>query len=76
MDNRAIRIASGLTLTQIAVYAGVSPPTARLYEANPESPRADKRAVLESYYAGLAAGLAARLAAAPTAPSPQPRRTP
>jgi transcriptional regulator with XRE-family HTH domain len=72
MDNRAIRIASGLTLTQIAVYAGVSPPTARLYEANPESPRADKRAVLESYYTGLAA----RLAAAPTAPSPQPRRAP
>lgn len=54
MDPREIRRNAGVTIEQAAVFAGVSSPTIRLFEANPERPRPDKRAQMMSYYEQLA----------------------
>lgn len=58
MTPKEIRLASALTVEKAAVAAGVTSPTLRLYEANPEAPSAPTRAKLSTFYTNLAARLA------------------
>lgn len=62
MTPQQVRQAAGLTQIQAAVYAGVSPPTLRLYERAPDLPAEIQRRRLDAYYQRLAAQLAARSA--------------
>ncbi len=50
---REIRKAAGVSQIQVAVAAGVSEPTVRLYEANPEAVSSEKRRALDVAYEGL-----------------------
>lgn len=52
---RDIRKAAGYSQARAGVESGTSEPTVRLYEANPEHVRADKRALLDALYARLQA---------------------
>ena len=56
---RAVRLACGLTLIQAAVAAESAEATMRLYEANRSAVSDIKRALLDRYYAKLAASLSA-----------------
>lgn len=54
MDTRAIRQAAGIPLIRAAVAAGVSEPTARIYEANPDAVKdPGRRARLDAVYAQI-----------------------
>jgi transcriptional regulator with XRE-family HTH domain len=50
---REKRRAAGLSQVTVAVSAGVSLPTLRLYEANPNAVTDDKRAALDKAYAAM-----------------------
>ncbi|MCE7895032.1 MAG: hypothetical protein DYH12_35885 [Sorangiineae bacterium PRO1] len=55
MTPREIRKAAGLTIEKTAVYAGVSSPTVRLFEADRLAVTERPRRKLDAYYAQLAA---------------------
>lgn len=52
-SEREVRESVGKTQVQMAVEAGVSPPTVSKYEANPNAVKRDKRAALDQAYAKL-----------------------
>ncbi len=64
---KEIRLTAGMSIERAAVAAGVTSPTLRLFEANPNAPSRASRAKLESFYQRLAA----KLSASPNPDAPQ-----
>jgi len=57
MSPREVRIRARKSQVQVAVDAGVSPPTVRVYEAAPDAVSRTKREALDATYARLRASL-------------------